>query len=199
MKRTAVVREQLPQWLAAYNIRTVLDIPCGDYHWFGSMDLDLDRYIGADIVPELVASARDRFTDDRHCFLELDAASSELPHVDAIFCRDMLVHFSGDDVRRTIANFKRSGSTYLITTTYPGRKNRRKITTGQWQPIDLTNFVVAPELLELMKEYSPDEYQGRLSDKCLALWRLADIEAVDPRKSPGEGRNKKAEAVGTPG
>lgn len=51
---TEKVRQTLPGLLADLNIGTMLDLPCGDYHWMSEIELPVAHYIGADIVPHLV-------------------------------------------------------------------------------------------------------------------------------------------------
>src|SRR5690242_11698377 len=50
LSQTAAVREALPALLKEIGARTLLDAPCGDYFWMKEARLDLERYIGADIV-----------------------------------------------------------------------------------------------------------------------------------------------------
>jgi hypothetical protein len=54
IEATAAVREQLPLLLSKYDVQTMLDAPCGDFNWIQHATLELDRYIGADIVAELI-------------------------------------------------------------------------------------------------------------------------------------------------
>src|SRR5215213_5906369 len=53
MAETEDIRGYLPELLQRLGARSLLDIPCGDFHWMKTVDLGIDRYIGADIVPEL--------------------------------------------------------------------------------------------------------------------------------------------------
>lgn len=176
LRSTVAVRRELPLLLARYGVASVLDAPCGDFNWLSAVDLGDVQYAGADIVPALVEANERSYGRDGRTFAVLDASADDLPRADLVLCRDMLVHFDGDDIRATVANFKRSGAEWLLTTTFPGRRNRAKTKTGGWRPIDLRNFVTAPEPVELVSE----EYSGKYADKCLGLWRLDDIEPVAP-------------------
>ena len=71
-------------------------------------------------------------------FLNVDVTSDDLPEADVVLCRDCLVHLSSTDIFAALRNFRRSGSTYLLTTTYPGLlSHNRNIVTGMWRPVDL--------------------------------------------------------------
>ena len=55
-RNTAVFRERLAALLVKYEICSILDCPCGDFHFMKEMDLRGIRYIGGDIIQELVES-----------------------------------------------------------------------------------------------------------------------------------------------
>lgn len=176
LDQTAVIREKLPGLFEKLSIRSVLDVPCGDGYWWRHVEHSLDRYIGADVVPEVIKDLSAE-ADTRSEYRCLDVSSDPLPQADAILSRDLLVHFSEDLIGATLRNMKRSGAAYLITTTFPGRVNR-DIETGRWRPIDLQaspfNF---PEPVALINE-GAGEYEPRFADKSLGVWRLADVPAT---------------------
>uniref|UniRef100_A0A7V4LC70 Class I SAM-dependent methyltransferase n=1 Tax=Desulfobacca acetoxidans TaxID=60893 RepID=A0A7V4LC70_9BACT len=178
---TAAVRRALPEIIRQTGTRTLLDAACGDFHWFKEMDLDLEAYIGGDIVPELIAENQRRYGDARHCFRKLDLTRDPLPRVDMILCRDCLVHLSFADIFAALGNIAASGSTYLLTTTFPRLQQNRDIITGDWRPLNLElppfNF---PEPLLLINE-GYTRGGERYADKSLALWAVADL----PRRGEG--------------
>ena len=56
---TEALRRELPLLLRRFGIRTMLDAGCGDCNWISHIkDLDLERYVGAEIVPALVEANR---------------------------------------------------------------------------------------------------------------------------------------------
>ena len=170
MDATAEIRSKLPGLFRNYFIKSVLDIPCGDYNWFKEMKLEIDYYLGADIVPEIV-EANQQYADFNRAFHLIDATSDDLPRVDLILCRDMLGHFSNADVKRTLQNFRASGSRYLLATTFPNHENSTNIETGQWRPINLASLFGLPNPIELINEKCM-EGGGKFMDKSLGLWRL---------------------------
>jgi hypothetical protein len=153
----------------------MLDIPCGDFHWMRTLDLDID-YTGGDVVPDLIERNNAHYGSDKRRFMVIDIAGGDLPRVDLVFCRDLLVHFSFVDALRAIANLKRSGSTYLLTTTFVDRTEHVDIQTGQWRAINLRlppfNF---PPALRLINERCTEGGGTDWADKSLGLWRLADL------------------------
>jgi SAM-dependent methyltransferase len=172
---TVSIRSALPGLLGDLGVRSMLDAPCGDFHWMAHVPLQLDRYIGMDIVPELIDKAQ-KYSSHKVQFRVGDIVRSDLPKADLILCRDCLVHLSYKDIFECLHNFRRSGSTYLLTTTFPGQVRRHwNIATGMWRPIDLErppfNF---PKPLRLVQDDVP-ENEIFASNKCLGLWKLSEL------------------------
>jgi len=175
LAETAAVRRELPGLLARLGVRTLLDAPCGDCHWILGAPLDLDLYIGADIVPALVERNAAGLGGPGREFRRLDRTRDPLPATDAILCRDCLIHFSYRFIERALANFRRSGARYLLTTTYSGLTGNHDILSGQWRPIDLElpPFNLPPPLHRIVeKEYDEG---GRRLRRSLGVWKLEDL------------------------
>lgn len=176
LAQTQVLIDALPQLFEKYRVRTLLDIPCGDFHWMKHVDLRSVSYVGADIVADMVTRNR-RYESDSVRFRPMDVIRDDLPKVDMIFCRDCLVHFSYRDLKLALANICRSGSTYLLTTTFPERERNKDIATGEWRPLNLCKSPVElPPPLELINEKCT-EAGGIFSDKSMGLWKIDDLRA----------------------
>lgn len=129
--------EALPPLWKQFRVATLLDIPCGDFHWMKDVELSGTKYIGADIVPQLVENCRLRYGSEFRVFCSLDLTESSLPDCDLILCRDCLVHLSLRDVARALDNICRCNLTYLLTTTFPRKDRNHDIVTGEWRPLNL--------------------------------------------------------------
>lgn len=176
---TAQLTAELPSLLQRFGIRTLLDIPCGDFGWLGRTGLDLDVYLGADIVSEIVELNTARFAtaDRRVAFRQLDLLTDPLPAMDAVLCRDCLVHLSFANIERAFANLGASGSRWLIATTFTDHQDNHDIADGDWR---LLNLQAAPFNLpppaELLNE-GCREADGTYDDKSLGVWRMSDLRA----------------------
>jgi hypothetical protein len=172
-----VLVRALPALLRELGVTTLLDIPCGDFEWMRAIDLGAVSYVGADIVPELVARNRAAHSGPGREFRHLDLLRDALPRVGLILCRDCLVHFSLADIHRALANIRASGSRYVLTTTFTSRRANPDIVTGQWRPINLQAppFSLPPPLRVIDEQCTEEE--GAYQDKSLGLWELAVIAA----------------------
>lgn len=173
---TSVIIEEIPFIIKETNAKILLDAPCGDFHWMKETKLDLDKYIGVDIVPEIIANNQQKYSNETRTFINLDIIKDRLPQADMILCRDCLVHLSFKDVFTTIKNFKESNSNYLLTTTFPELRENRNIDTGLWRPINLQIKPFSfPNPIKLINEKFSEN--GKYTDKSLGLWKLEDISA----------------------
>lgn len=174
MVQTSRLRQDLPDLFRECGIQHLLDAPCGDFNWMRHVDLGSIRYLGIDIVPEIIERDCKAYADAMHGFAHCDLINDPLPQVDLILCRDCLVHLSHADVKRALENFKRSGATYLLTTTF-SRQAQNKELRGCWRPLNLEKPPFSlPRPLRLLNE-GCTEGNGSYADKCLGLWRLSDL------------------------
>lgn len=177
-QQVGIIIEQLPIVFRDFYISSIIDIPCGDFHWMKNVDRHGVNYVGGDIVKELVATNREKFGSDCVQFLELDLLRTPLPKADLVFCRDCLVHLSNSDVMTALQNICRSGSRLLLTTSFVDRKRNTDIATGQWRPLSLQAAPFSfPEPLRIITEECT-EGGGGYADKSLLLWNLSDIRSL---------------------
>ena len=180
--QTRIITSELPALFNTLNISKMLDIPCGDFHWMKSVDLNSIDYTGADIVKELIQKNREKYARDGVRFQYLNLIKDKLPKVDLIFCRDCLVHFSFAEIYLALDNVCNSQSKYFLTTTFTGRKENHDIETGKWRVLnlELVPFLL-PKPLTIINE-GCTEGDGAYEDKALGLWRIADIRESITRR-----------------
>ena len=176
LAETEALRRRLPLLLEEIAARSMLDIPCGDFHWMSRIELPLDRYIGADIVRELVARNTELFGSEQRQFRRLDIRLDELPEVDVLLSRDCLDHFALADAVQALTNLARSRPRFVLLTTYPGRRTNPDIRTGDWRPLNLALPPFSlPDPIEVIDEESD---KPGFSDKSIGLWTGADVRAA---------------------
>ncbi|MFC0525504.1 class I SAM-dependent methyltransferase [Pontibacillus salicampi] len=168
IQQTIPLVEKLPSLFKKYNISSVLDAPCGDFNWMKRVDLSGMSYVGVDIVQELIDQNNRLYHGDHVSFARMDILKDPLPKADVIMCRDALVHFPLKEIAACVENFKRSNSTYLLTTSFPEVRENKNIRMGDWRPINLEERPFSfPKPLHQLQEL----HDG----KTLSLWRLRDL------------------------
>lgn len=179
LMQTRKIRDALPGLLETYQIRSMLDLPCGDFHWMKELDLRGVDYTGADIVSELIAENVARYGAPGRRFVTLNITTDDLPKVDLLLCRDCWVHLNYSDIADAIANVRRSGITYLLATTFTHHPINRNQLRGKFR---MLNLRIAPfHLPNPLHVIVEDNLESRRShaEKSLALWRVTDLP--DPR------------------
>jgi hypothetical protein len=175
LEATGPIRQAITNICRDFGIGTLTDAPCGDCSWIVPNELLVERYIGADIVPELIEQDRQRYQKRGVEFTVADLTSDVLPRADLIFCRDCLVHLSFENIQRVLLNFRKSGSRYLLTTTFPEHEDNLDIADGDWRLLNLERplFSFPPALFTINEEC--DEIGGAYRDKSLALWEIDSL------------------------
>lgn len=169
---TAPLRDALPGTFSDFGIRSLIDAPCGTAEWITTVTGGLASYLGVDIVPEIISKNKELIARENHSFMVANLAEEVLPAADAIFCRDCLVHLPLEMAAETIRNFRRSGSTFLISTTFPTVTQNSQARLGTWRPLNLTlpPFDMPPPL-RLLRDRVPAK-GDRYHDKSMGVWRL---------------------------
>jgi hypothetical protein len=173
LEATTEIRKQLPVIIAKYSIKSMLDVPCGDYNWMKEVPKTC-TYIGGDIVADIIKKNQELYSSEKVRFECIDITKDSLPAVDLIFCKDCLQHLSDKKVKDALLNFKKSGSKYLLTTSYPKTWKNYDILDGDYRPLNLQKHPFdLPKPLLKIKEVS--KACGVEPDKTMYLYNLEAI------------------------
>ena len=147
-----------------FGVRSIADIPCGDFNWFQEVlkkHPDV-AYAGFDIVPPLIEMNRAKFPGVK--FLQFDIVSDVPGKFDLIFTKELFIHLKDSQVAQAIRNMKASGSKYMMASNSFGVVNvdLAHAELGYARPIDL-----CVEPFNLPAPLWRNDFY--------ALWRLGDI------------------------
>jgi hypothetical protein len=134
LRSTVSIKERLPALLGIFNTNALLDLGCGDFNWMKNIEHTC-RYIGADIVPDLINAIHGTET---RSFQVLDATVDRLPEADTVLCREVIFHLSFRDISRLIENVRSAGASFLIATTDESIKFNADIPSGDFRNLSLT-------------------------------------------------------------
>jgi hypothetical protein len=174
LKVTRDMRQELSELIRRFGITSIADAPCGDLNWMRYVNIGNCRYIGFDIVKELIERNIQTFGTTRE-FKHVNLLEDIIEKVDLIICRDMLAHLTYEQIFTVLENLKKSGSKYILMTTNivtPDNYDIEK--AGGWRRLNLElppfNF---PRPLAMIEEDVPFEFER---GKHLALWFLDDLD-----------------------
>ena len=126
---TRFLRTALSQLLSDLGVKSMLDVPCGDFNWMRLLDLRID-YFGADIVPQLIEANQRKYSRPGRAFGLLDVVKDPLPNADLVFSRDLLVHLSEQDIRSALAEHLRAPAPRI----WSPRRSRAETRTSTFRP-----------------------------------------------------------------
>lgn len=117
-------------------ISSVLDAGCGDWQFSRLMDWSGLRYTGLDVSSVVLRNTR-TFARPGVEFLELDATRDELPAADLLVMKDVMQHWSNDDIQAFLPRLGKYRFA-LLTNYLPAEAAdiNRAVPTGDWRGIN---------------------------------------------------------------
>lgn len=187
LKNTKNLRNKLPLLCKKFNIKSILDVPCGDFNWMKNFLKKKNNieYMGGDIVKEIINSNNKLYKKKNISFKQINVLKDKLPKCDLMICRDCLMHFSNEDIFESFINFSNSSIKYLLTTSHleykKGKlkniKNKDTI-TGEFRTLDLFS---EPFNLNKKVSYVINDYKfknGKTFKNKMYLFTKQDIKKM---------------------
>lgn len=184
------------QIIKKYEIKSILDIGCGDLNWIKNILSQFPdiKYTGIDIVDELIERNKKEFSLYEFYSLDIMKMGFNDFNYDLVLCRDVLVHYSFNSIVSFLYKIANSNCKYLLTTTFSryDRINKKDIDLNKgisWRTI---NLVKSPlnlrDPIDIINERCTqiDVDGSNFRDKSLGLWSIKEI-----RNSFGIVRNEK--------
>lgn len=168
LQATTTLRPALQTLFHEFSIHSIADVGCGDFGWMQTILPPEMEYTGLDIVPELVRQNQEQYGNDHIRFLSLDICTEAPPLSQLIICRDVWVHLPEEAIQAAVMHIRRSGTTYLLATTFPRAENKATY-AGGWRPVNLQArpYYFPPSLAAI------EEQPG----KEMRLWRVEELVA----------------------
>ena len=190
LEETKLLREEIKKLVADKGIKSVVDIPCGDFHWMKEIVFNFDSYIGGDIVEKAIETNNEKYSNSRIKFIHFDLVNDTIPEGDLLIVRDVIGHFPLEEGKKIVDNILKSKCKYLLSTTWANKTDQgwRKcspmdvhrenegVDFGRFYPVNLMaapfNFPEADVFLEENVHVDNFEKGNR---KSLALWDLQKV------------------------
>lgn len=130
----------LQNFMKKSEIKSVVDLGCGDWGFSQHIDWTGIEYLGIDVVKSVIEKDMLNFSSLNVKFLADDGISSDLPSADLFVCKDVFQHLTNEDILsilNQLGKFKHSLITNDIDVNRP-QNNNVSIRRGEWRPIDLS-------------------------------------------------------------
>ncbi len=117
LKNTDNLIKHFPEFIKKYSIKSIIDIPCGDFNYMKEINLDNIEYTGYDISINAIKRCL-KFKKNNINFSVLDATVEQLKYADLIICKDLLLHLSFDHINLILDNIVKSNCKYFAVSRY---------------------------------------------------------------------------------
>lgn len=108
----------LEDFIRQHEIKSVVDLGCGDWQFSQFLDFGDATYIGIDASKRVIAHNQQSFSRPGVSFANLPKDCNDIPSADLLVCKDVLMHLSTKEVQDIVSilpNFKYA----LITNDVP--------------------------------------------------------------------------------
>jgi SAM-dependent methyltransferase len=96
------------------DIKTVLDIGCGDWQISEVVDWGQKKYLGIDVVDNVIQKNIKKYSNDKIQFKVLNLFEEDIPESDLIIIKDVFQHLSFDNIRKILNKLDNSKFKYVI-------------------------------------------------------------------------------------
>lgn len=122
---TQTFRSVLESYIQQYEIKSILDLGCGDLTWISTTSVftsNTCKYWGYDVVESILAPARVKYaSDSRKVFVTADITNENdaFPVIDLIIVRDVLFHLESQAILRLFRKLRATSFKYIFLTSHP--------------------------------------------------------------------------------
>ena len=117
LANAAEATELIVESISRYNIKSILDLGCGDWNWFQHINLEGIEYQGWDAHMDMIIQNQFNHGESNINFYVKDIIQDSYPDVDLIICRDVLFHMPIALANHVILKSK-SACKYFISTSF---------------------------------------------------------------------------------
>lgn len=178
LKATKSLRQKLPLVFKNLKIKTIFDVPCGDWNWFRYLNLSNINYTGGDIVNKMIDKNNNMFKKKNIRFINHNLLKNKiLKKYDLVFVRDCFVHLTDTQVLISLKKIINSECKYLATTSYIYNKKYNIKNPDRWRPINLLKKPFCfPKPFLIISDKSNNTIYDKY--KYLFIWKIKDLKKM---------------------
>jgi len=161
---TNIVIELIKKYLNTNETLILVDCPCGDFNWIDLLlskilletNIKKIKYYAYDIVTQIENDFNNKLIKNNNIeynFSILDITQQIPIKADIILCKELFIHLSFNDIKKSINNFINSNSLFLICNDFENIENKELIYNNSsygacreicltLKPFNLNNFII---------------------------------------------------------
>jgi len=115
--------EYLVEFLREHEIKSVVDLGCGDWTFSKHVDWTGIDYIGYDVVESVIEKNIQKYACDHIHFVKANFLEEELPPADLLICKHVLQHMPNEDVMQFVCILPKYKHCLILNAKPIGNKN----------------------------------------------------------------------------
>ncbi|MCQ4162764.1 class I SAM-dependent methyltransferase [Roseomonas sp. GC11] len=138
---TLEYRQFLERFIARNNIRSVVDIGCGDWQFSRYIHFGKASYLGVDVVPHLIERNQAAYGGEKVRFELAPEDPATLPQADLLLMKDVLQHLPDAEIlhyrRHVVPRYRFALLTNSISKVQMRPRHNTDIAPGRFRTVDL--------------------------------------------------------------
>ncbi len=98
LENAAPYMQFVENFMRANDIRSVVDVGCGDWTFSQHIQWGDVSYVGFDVVKPVIEANQMKFSTEKIKFIHADIVQTALPAADLLLCKDVLMHMTNQDI-----------------------------------------------------------------------------------------------------
>lgn len=137
-ENTELYRIYLETFLETHQIKSVVDIGCGDWEFSHLINWNGIKYTGYDVVKNVIENNANKYSKPSIKFINENFLTADLPKADLLICKDVFQHLSNEEVMAFLPQLKKFKYCVITNDFNPAMANNLNTRIGGYRPLDLT-------------------------------------------------------------
>lgn len=157
-ENTIAYRDFLEKFLKSKNIKTIVDLGCGDWQFSKYVNWREAEYLGVDVVKSVIDADKKLYEKANIKFMLLDfyKEREKLPAADLLLIKDVLQHWPTEYIKEFLPIFNKFKQVIVTNCIKPDKYVNAEIKVGGFRPLDLTKEPFNLKLQKLLSYYYYD-------------------------------------------
>jgi len=132
--------EYLRNFLKDQNIKSVVDLGCGDWQISSCINWNGIQYTGVDVVESVINRNKKKYSSPKISFIKADGIDYSLPRADLLICKDVLQHLPFMDILSVITQMSKFKYCIIVNDVDPVTLTCENIDIprGHYRTLDVT-------------------------------------------------------------
>lgn len=138
--QTNKIIKDLDAFIKNNKIKSVLDMPCGDFSWMSKL-IQMNSnvsYTGYDIVKEIIDLNNKKFSSDKIKFFVKDIVEEKsFDYFDFVFVRDFFIHIMNNDIIKILNVIKKSKIKFFACSSSAHINFNKDVIIGRYRQLNI--------------------------------------------------------------